>query len=200
VHTRIFEAFNRLCAVHGAGGIVLEIGATGDRDTLLCLPALATSQRRFGLNIQAQKSAHGFEIITGNANDMAMLPTASVDTVLCNSVLEHDARFWLTLAEIHRVLRPGGLFVVGVPGYSEHRRASPFTRLMAKILPVNSRAGLALQARAATTPTLLVHRYPRDYYRFGADAIRHVFLADMEMLAIEEVMIPPRFVGVARRP
>ena len=196
----VFWAFNRLCTEHKAGGVVLEIGATGAQDTLLCLPVLAGSQRRFGLNMGAHKSSHGFEILRGNSNDMAMVQTASVDTVLCNSVLEHDARFWLTIAEVRRVLKPGGLFLVGVPGYSEHRRASRPTRLLARLLPQSLPFGRRLEASVASTPTLLVHRYPRDYYRFGLDAIRHVLLADMDIVSIEEIMTPPRFLAVARRP
>jgi|SRR3990170_3627998 len=39
----------------------------------------------------------------------------SVDTVLCLETLEHDDRFWLTLEEVARVLKPGGHFVLSVP-------------------------------------------------------------------------------------
>lgn len=37
------------------------------------------------------------------------------DIILCNHVLEHIPQFKLALAELHRVLKPGGLLVVGVP-------------------------------------------------------------------------------------
>jgi SAM-dependent methyltransferase len=33
------------------------------------------------------------------------------------SAMEHDAYFWKTAAEIRRVLKKGGLFIVGVPIY-----------------------------------------------------------------------------------
>jgi hypothetical protein len=45
----------------------------------------------------------------------------------------------------------------------------------------------------------VVHRYPRDYYRFGRDAIGEVFLAEMDIVAIEDIMNPPRFIAVARQ-
>jgi SAM-dependent methyltransferase len=37
---------------------------------------------------------------------------ASFDVVVSTSQLEHDPTFWLTLAEVGRVLRPGGHFVL----------------------------------------------------------------------------------------
>lgn len=43
--------------------------------------------------------------------------TGSLDCILSSSVLEHDKFFWRTLSEVRRVLRPGGLFIVGVPTY-----------------------------------------------------------------------------------
>jgi SAM-dependent methyltransferase len=39
----------------------------------------------------------------------------SLDVVLCLSVLEHLTQPDLTLAEFHRILRPGGVCVVNVP-------------------------------------------------------------------------------------
>ena len=44
-------------------------------------------------------------------------PTRSV-VVVCCATLEHDKRFWLSVKEMQRVLRPGGLLVIGVPFYS----------------------------------------------------------------------------------
>jgi SAM-dependent methyltransferase len=37
---------------------------------------------------------------------------ASFDTVVSTSMLEHDPSFWRTLAEVGRVLRPGGFLVL----------------------------------------------------------------------------------------
>ena len=80
---------------------------------------------------------------------MTMFEAASFDLVLCNSMLEHDARFWLTLEEIRRVLRAGGLAIIGVPGYSVahgsgKRLASLASRLWPSKLPGGTKlAGLA---------------------------------------------------------
>src|SRR5262249_21996871 len=44
-------------------------------------------------------------------------PDSSVGTVLALSTFEHVQRFWLGFDEIHRVLRPDGVFVVASPFY-----------------------------------------------------------------------------------
>lgn len=50
-------------------------------------------------------------------------PRESFPLVLCLEVLEHDPKFWLTLAEIRRVLSPGGYVIISVPynGFHEHK-------------------------------------------------------------------------------
>src|SRR3954471_4683702 len=39
----------------------------------------------------------------------------SFDVVICNQVLEHVPEYERAFSELHRVLRPGGLLIVGVP-------------------------------------------------------------------------------------
>jgi len=43
------------------------------------------------------------------------LPSASFDLVLCTQVLEHCDAPWRAVAEIHRILKPGGHCIVSVP-------------------------------------------------------------------------------------
>jgi SAM-dependent methyltransferase len=50
-------------------------------------------------------------------------PDASVDVVVCNQVLEHLKNIWLPMAEMHRVLRPGGHAILSVPNLASlHNR------------------------------------------------------------------------------
>ncbi len=53
--------------------------------------------------------------------DRLPLEAATFDGVVLDNVLEHLARPQPLLAEIRRVLRPGGTFVVGVPGLKGYR-------------------------------------------------------------------------------
>ena len=63
--------------------------------------ARARNQRASGL-IQTSLTALGVQ-------------DASIDVVLCNQVLEHVPDCQAALREVRRVLRPGGLLLVGVP-------------------------------------------------------------------------------------
>jgi SAM-dependent methyltransferase len=46
---------------------------------------------------------------------MPSLPSASYDIVVCEQVLEHLHNVQGAIRDLHRVLRPGGLMIVGVP-------------------------------------------------------------------------------------
>jgi SAM-dependent methyltransferase len=46
---------------------------------------------------------------------LPQLPSERYDVVVCEQVLEHLHRFRPTLADLQRVVRPGGLVVLGVP-------------------------------------------------------------------------------------
>lgn len=73
----------------------------------------------FGVDVDpiAVEAASRFEIATRVDLDASVLPfeTASFDAVFAKDVLEHLVRPWLLLAEIRRVLVPGGRIVVSVP-------------------------------------------------------------------------------------
>lgn len=47
------------------------------------------------------------------------LEAASVDSVLCTQVLEHVPHPWKALAEMHRVLKPGGMALITAPQMNE---------------------------------------------------------------------------------
>jgi len=116
MHPEVGRAFDRILRRRFTGGAVLEIGARPSDDTLLLLPALRGARERLGLDLDGPHVYRGVSIERGDANRMPY-GDGRFDAVVCNSVLEHDPRFWLTLAEIRRVARPGGLVVLGVPGY-----------------------------------------------------------------------------------
>jgi len=76
-------------------------------------------------------AARGFEVlsldiedrsgevdIVADLQDMPMVSDASIGTVLCTQVLEHLPRPWDALAEIERVLEPGGHLILSVPHLS----------------------------------------------------------------------------------
>jgi len=199
MHPAVFEEFDRICGARGAGGDVLEIGAVASDDTLLCLPALRHSNVRVGVNLEGPFSHRGFDVLRVDANDMDCFVDGSFDTVLCNSVLEHDRRFWRTLAEIRRVARPGALIAIGVPGFAKVRLERLASRL-ARLPGLGTVLRRSLPALLASTPTLQVHDFPADYYRFSPQAARDVFLEGLAEPEVHTLLLPPRVIAVGVKP
>jgi SAM-dependent methyltransferase len=196
----LFAEFDALCRRFGASGNVLEIGATSTPDTLLNLPSLRTCESRIGINIAYEATIPAGTILRGNGNDLSRFPDDRFDVVVSNATLEHDPRFWLTLAEMRRVLKPGGLLLIGVPGYT---RARSWMRRVAGRMGNSFRVlapfAQALQGFGAGTATLLVHDYPGDYFRFSEQAMREVLLQNMFVLTTCVLGTPPRLLGVGRK-
>ena len=93
---------------------ILEIGSCqyeGQAD-LIDLRSLFPGEEYIGLDFQP---GPGVDCVA----NVEALPQkdASVGTVIAMSTFEHVRRFWLGFDEIHRVLRPDGVFVVASPFY-----------------------------------------------------------------------------------
>jgi SAM-dependent methyltransferase len=156
---------------------VLEVGGVMGNNSLLRFPELAGADR-YCLNLIKQSSDDGITAVKGNANDMRQLFRSNwFDLVLCSATLEHDKRFWRSAAEMRRVLRPGGLLIISVPGYIKD--------------PEND--------RGRATLTYRVH-YKFDYYRFSEQAVREVFFEGMERVQVRSIMTPPRTFGQGYKP
>ncbi len=202
MHPAMFAAFEAICRAHVAPGArVLEIGAMPAADTLLRLPALHAASLRAGCNLAVDRALEGAALVRVAADGLAAFADAAFDVVLCNSVLEHDKAFWRTLDGIRRVARPGALIAIGVPGYAE-RPPPPALRLAHRLARLPAMAALLERAApgwSASTPTLVVHDHPGDYYRFSDRAMREVLLAGCRDVRVEVLMHPPRILGFGWR-
>ncbi|WP_170314870.1 class I SAM-dependent methyltransferase [Aquibium carbonis] len=195
MHPDVRSAFEMLILELPPPTSVLEVGQHAGEAALIDLPVLSRAGERVAVGLDAGGDLAGVTVIRGNANDLAAFGSDHFDLVLCNSMLEHDARFWLSLSEMRRVTRPGGCMIVGVPGYGAMRgRPRGWRRRLAALVGGNAPA-----AAAASTPTLGLHGYPCDYYRFSRSAVEEVFLDGCEGRAVIEVMDPPRFIGRGRK-
>lgn len=198
MHPVIFDAFDAICRDRVAPGArVLEVGALPAADTLLNLPALRSAALRAGVNLAPLVPLPGACLLRVAPDGLAAFADAGFDAVLCNAVLEHDPHFWRTLGGMHRVLRPGGLLVIGVPGYAE-LAPTPAIRLARRIarLPGGTRLLERLAPGwEAATPTIVVHNHPGDYYRFSEQAVREVFLAGCTDIRTQVLLRPPRIIG-----
>ena len=199
MHPVIFATFDDICRRQSASGPVLEIGATASSDTLLMLPSLAGLNERVGVNIAPASEIGGVPILQCDAHDLSRFEAGQFATILCNSMLEHDPQFWLTLAEIRRVARPGALVVIGVPGFA--RAPSGRMRgLLNRLRRLPSPWRPEIEAHLAGTPVLPPHDFPGDYYRFSEQACREVLMAGLELIEIRHLLDPPRFIVSGRVP
>lgn len=62
--------------------------------------------------------------VVANAHELPF-PDESFDNVLCLEMLEHDEEFWTSIAEMKRVLKPGGTLVVTTRGIHFPRHDYP---------------------------------------------------------------------------
>lgn len=207
MHQLIFGIFDEICRTHVAPrSRVLEIGATSAADTLLNLPSLNDATLRVGVNLELVSPSGVSRFVQVAPDGLAAFSDATFDAVLCNSVLEHDPAFWRTVTGIRRVARNGALIVIGVPGYAAGR-PTPALRLarhVARLPGAGPLLDLVAPGWQASTPTLVIHNYPGDYYRFSEQAMREVLLEGCEQIETRTVLIPPRIIGfgwrVARPP
>lgn len=176
MHPIVFEAFRTVLSKAASKWTsVLEIGTPRNlAESLLSLPILAQSQRT-GIDLSGPYKVGDVDVLQANATNLPF-EDSKFELVLCNSVLEHEPKFWLVLAEMKRVLSPGGLLVIGVPAFSRTSQ------------------------QGASTPTLVFHAFPDDYYRFSPSAVRDVFLEGLGNPRMLEVMTPPRVIGWGRKP
>jgi len=197
MHPLVFKEFDQICSKNGAFDRVLEIGTTRQDQSLLTLPSLTKARLRVGVNQEEGFRGETYSVLKGNANNMAFFEDQVFDLVLCNSVLEHDPSFWLTLAEARRVACPGALLVFGVPGFSimGSRPELRTIRWLARLPWIGNSWKTRLEALEASAFTLGIHNYPSDYYRFSEQAMREIILQGLVEVKTKIIMEPPRVVG-----
>lgn len=105
------------------GQVVLDVGCGGGIDTILAADAVGPTGRVIGLDTLEEMCARAdaaaeqagvadrCEFLHGEMEDIP-LPDASIDTVISNGVINLSPRKSRALAEIARVLRPGGRLCV----------------------------------------------------------------------------------------
>jgi SAM-dependent methyltransferase len=201
MHPVIFDVFEKLCGPLAIRGRVLEIGASPHHQSLLGMRALAEAEERIGIGLDGEAEGEGYSIRQGNAHDLSAFSDGSFELVLSNSMLEHDPKFWLTVAEARRVTATGGYLAIGVPGYGR-MGALPGRKLLKALsrlpfMKADHRHDFA--ATGAASLTLGVHNYPGDYYRFSEQAMRDVIFEGMDVISIDLKFQPPRVVGLARK-
>jgi ubiquinone/menaquinone biosynthesis C-methylase UbiE len=192
MHPRVYQEFERICSGQSLSGAVLEVGVIAGQQSLLNLKSLESMSERIGIDLEGPTEHQEWKIVKGNANSMTCFEDNKFDVVLCNAVLEHDKFFWKTLAEIRRVAKPGGLVVIGVPGFVKYP-AEKYIHFVFGRIPLIRRV-------AGSTITLPIHNYPGDYYRFSPQVVRDVFFEGFAEVNVVSIMSPPRIIGYGFKP
>ena len=196
----VFQEFELILSSRSCGDRVLEIGAVPTSDSLLNIRSLASASELIGINLDGGESytfgegelRNQFKLIKANANEMTCFNDDRFDTILCNSVLEHDKYFWKTIAEIRRVAKPGGLIVIGSPGYDQ------LENVVLRGVPEKNRIHWLnhFKKNYPGTPTLHVHNWPGDYYRFSPQSYKDIIFAGMRDVEVYSILVPPRIIGI----
>ncbi|NEO52840.1 MAG: class I SAM-dependent methyltransferase [Okeania sp. SIO3B5] len=203
MHPRVYQEFEKICSEKNINGSVLEIGAIPSSNSLLCMKSLEKATEKVGLDLKGPQKFKDFKIHQGNANSMDIFQDEKFDVVLCNAVLEHDKYFWKTISEINRVTKPGGLIVLGTPGYKYFKidnTKSLLTKAVMKVPSIRSlRLYKYLHPFLTVTVTHQVHDAPGDYYRFSPQTFKEVFFAEMDNVEVRSVLLPPIVIGVGHK-
>lgn len=196
---RVYQEFETICSERNVEGSVLEIGAVPSRNTLLCMKSLERATEKVGINLKGTDKFKDFTIHRGNANSMDIFEDERFDVVLCNAVLEHDKFFWKTIEEIKRVTKPGGLIVIGTPGYKYFKveKTKYFLKKAILKIPLIRRLkyNQYLHPFLTATVTFQVHDAPGDYYRFSPQTFKEVFFEGLDDVEVRSVLLPPMIVG-----
>ena len=152
------------------GGTLLEIGC-GTAIHLLALAAqfaraIGTDLSPEMVNVARRRAADSprgdrVSIRVDPAEELVTIQDCSIDVVLCVGALEHMLEKARVLRQVHRVLKPAGMFVVLTPngGYCWYRYVAPLLGLDVRHLSTDhfltagelerllSGAGLAIVAR-----------------------------------------------------
>ena len=166
-----------------AGDVVLDLGCGEGRHVIsayieadvqaigvdLSLHDLKAAKHKFGDFEETDNSSKSFAL---SAADALQLPFAdnSFDKVICSEVLEHIPDYRGALAEIARVLKPGGLFCASVPRRWPEKICWAFSDAYHQVLGGHLRIFRSRQLRSEIEKAGFNH-----YYRHWAHALHAPF-------------------------
>ena len=132
MHCVIQEELKRL----DRPAVIADVGC--DRGIIKRFMPLIENTRWLGLDIDTNREGIALakydELLRCNFDEGIPLSDSAVDIAVCSHVLEHLPRPEFTVGEIARILRPGGMLLVGVPvtpRFIAHFRERQFVKELA---------------------------------------------------------------------
>ena len=185
---RIAAEFRRFAERQDAVAPYLELGVIDPAVSALTGGTFSGERHLLGPALDPGADADGLHRHRGEPSDLGQFGDGQFQTVLWNDALVHDRRFWHTLDELRRVLAPGGVLILSVPGFSTAADRAGVTVAGPKGNPI-----------ADATPTYRIHASP-DFWRISPQAMRHVVLEGLDIREVRVSSMPPRIFGVGAKP
>ncbi len=177
--------YNKLISEVSPIGKILSVGDSARPHAILNMPYFRENKDKIdsqGLNIDKKHCGtyNHFTVHHGDGNTMTQYKDEEFDCVLSFMMMEHNPKFWLSLSEMKRVLKKGGLLIVAVPGFHKSCQMPAYEDSLDKY-PMSTVYGL--------------HGHP-DCYRFSPHFLMYVVFEDFAEQKVYDVLRPPRLVGI----
>lgn len=188
MRAKLVEEYGTLAQLHGLQGPILEITMGTRHTAIVDAPFFAGFERHVLLPGESGESA-GTHYHKGNPNDMSQLfDDACFTTVIWDRALERDALFWRTVAEIKRVLTPGGALMLCTRGFVKTNKFG------IKVVGANGNPVPFLTATSA------VATVGGDYLRFSPQGLRKTVLDGLDVREMRSAFMVPHLFAVAVKP
>ncbi|WP_237476573.1 methyltransferase domain-containing protein [Lichenibacterium dinghuense] len=188
MRAKVIEEYATLFRTHGLAGPVLEI-AGGSRDGAVANAPFLQGLERHVVLAGDGGEANGVHFHKGDPNDLAPLfDDGCFSAVIWDRALERDPRFWLTAAEIRRVLAPGGSLVVCTRGFG---RSNKFG---VKVVGASGNPITFMTATAAVAAA------GGDHMRLSPQGLRRLVLDGFDVKELRSSFMTPHLFAVAQKP
>lgn len=188
MRAKVVEEYATLFRTHALAGPVLEIGTGGRGGAIAGAPFLRGLERHVVVDGDGGE-ADGVSFHKGEPSDLAPLfDDSCFGAVIWDRALERDPSFWLTVAEIRRVLMPGGALVLCTRGFGKNNKFG------VKVVGGSGKPIPFLTATAALSAT------GGDHLRFSPQGLRRVVLGGFDVKELRSSFMTPHLFAVAHKP
>ena len=188
IRAKVVEEYATLFQTHALAGPVLEIAGGSREGAIAQAPFLEGVERHVVVSGEGAE-AGGIHFHKGDPNDLAPLfDDDCFGAVIWDRALERDPRFWLTVAEIRRVLMPGGSLLLCTRGFA---KANKFG---VKVVGASGNPIPYLTATASVSPA------GGDHLRFSPQGLRRVVLGAFDVKELRSAFMTPHLFAVAQKP
>ncbi len=188
MRAKLVEEYGTLAQLHGLHGPILEITIGTRHTAVTTAPFFAGFERHVLLPGESGEEG-GTHFHKGNPNDMSQLfDDGCFTTVIWDRALERDALFWRTVAEIKRVLTPGGALMLCTRGFVKTNKFG------IKVVGANGNPVPFLTATSA------VAAVGGDYLRFSPQGLRKTVLDGFDVRELRSAFMVPHLFAVAVKP